>query len=351
VERRTRAGGTRRIPPGPAARAAFTLVEVLLVIALIAVILGLGLGAFARLDLGDRVAVAIVQDALRSAQNFAVGRAAPPRVRFDVESGAMRAEGMQVVGTWHFEDESLRGAFGLDGSLYGGRIVDDGFQGKALSFVGEPSRSKAEFAVQFDPAWDLRDGFSLRVALRPHGGTGRLTGGAVLALGESAGLETTESGAVRAWIAAGVADENGEVRRGGRIPIETYPLALVDGRWSVVEVQYDRRQLRLWIDGALAAEVAEVAPVWNLDGPIVISPATRPWAGAVDSLVVSCIAAREESRLPGGVAFAKDSPTEILFAPGGGLDRGVHREPVRLALEFDDGRKASVVVNLYGTVE
>jgi len=334
--------------------AGFTLVELLLVLALIAMILGIGLGAFARLDLGDRVAVAIVQDALRSAQNFAVGRSAPARVRIDPKTGAIRSEGMQVVGTWHFEDLPVTGAFGLEGASFGGGLVDDGFQGRAFSFVGEPSRSRVEIPVQGDPAWNLRDGFTLHVAIRPRSGgspTGGHAGGAVLALGESAGVETTELGAVRGWIAAEFADEHGDPRRGGRIPVETLPLALVDDRWSVVELQYDRKTLRLWVDGALAAAVDEIAPVWKLDGPLVISPATQPWPGAVDNLVVSCVTARDESRLPSGVAFAPGTPKEILFAPGGGLDRGLHREPVRLALDWDDGRKANIVVNLYGTVE
>jgi len=323
----------------------------LLVIALVAMVLGIGLGALSRLDLGDRVAVAIVQDALRSAQNFAVGRAAPARVRLDVKTGAIRSEGMQVVGTWHFEELPLRGAFELEGALLGGRIVDDGFQGHGLSFVGEPSRSKVEIPVQADPAWILRDGFALRVALRPYSGGTTHPGGAVLALGESAGLETTGRGAVRAWIAAEVADERGDVRRGGKIPVETLPHTLVDDRWSVVEVQYDRRNLRVWIDGVLAAGVEEIAPVWKLDGPLVLSPTSQPWPGTLDSLVVSCVTAREEIRLPSGVAFASGTPAEVVFAPGGGLDRGEHREPVRIALEFADGRKASVLVNAYGTVE
>ena len=335
-------------------RAAFTLVELLLVMALIAMILGIGLGALSRLQLGDRVAVAMVQDALRSAQNFAVGRAAPARVRLDLKTGTIRSEGMQVVGTWHFEELPIRGAFELEGALLGGRLVDDGFQGHGLSFVGEPSRSKVEIPVQDDTAWNLRDGFALRVALRPHaGGTSRdgNAGGAVLALGESAGLETTAHGAVRAWIAAEVADDHGDLRRGGKIPVETLPLALVDGRWSVVEVQYDRRRLRLSVDGVLAAEVEEIAPVWKLDGPLVISPANQPWPGTVDSLVVSCVAARDELRLPTGVAFAPGTPEEIVFAPGGGLEGGNRREPVRITLDYDDGQKATVVVNAYGTVE
>jgi hypothetical protein len=51
------------------------------------------------------------------------------------------------------------------------------------------------------------------------------------------------------------------------------------------------------------------------------------------------------------VTFDPATPAEIVFDAGGGLDREVHREPVRLGLEFDDGRKERIVVNLYGTVE
>jgi prepilin-type N-terminal cleavage/methylation domain-containing protein len=328
----------------------FTLIELLLVMALMALILGVGVGMFARLDLGERVAVALVQDALRSAENFSVARTAPARVRIDAKTGEMRVEGMLVVGSWQFESEPIRGAFGLEGSMTGGRIVDEGFQGKALSFVGEPPRSRVEIPVQSDPAWNLHDGFALRCALRPHGREGE-GGGAVLALGETLGLETNSSGGAHAWFSAEVSDERGEIRRGGRIPVEAPAGTLVPERWSVVEIQYDRRSLRLLVDGALAAEVEENAPVWRIDGPLVLSPSGSPWPGAIDALSVSAVAARDQSRLPSGAAFAAGTPAEIVFAPGGGLDRDVHKEAVRLAVQLEDGRQIQVRVNLFGTVE
>ena len=44
-------------------------------------------------------------------------------------------------------------------------------------------------------------------------------------------------------------------------------------------------------------------------------------------------------------------PSEVAFAPGGGLDRSLHLAPVRIPLAFDDGTLRTVTVNLYGTVE
>jgi prepilin-type N-terminal cleavage/methylation domain-containing protein len=326
----------------------FTLVELLLVMALIALILGVGVGMFTRLDLGDRVAVALVQDALRSAQNFAVARSAPARVRLDAAHGTIVADGMLVVGTWHFESFPPSGAFGIEGAAQGGHLVDDGFQGKALSFAGEPARSHVEFPVQDLSSWNLHEGFQLRCALRPT----KDGGGAVLALGETLGLETTANGGVRAWFAPEVREEDAAtVRRGPRIPIDAPPETLVPDRWMVVEIQYDRARFRLLVDGAEAASVAESSPVSRVDAALVLSPANRAWPGAIDDLSVSASAARDESRLPKHARFASGTPAEIRFAPGGGLDRDVHHGPVELALEFDDGRRSSISVSLFGTVE
>ena len=328
-------------------RRGFTLIEMLLVIALMALVLGIGIGMFSRLDLGDRVALALVQDALRSAHNFSVARSAPARVRIDAATGTIEAEGMLVIGTWHFEAHPPVGAFGLEGSAQGGHLVEDGFQGRALSFEGEASRSRAEIPVQDDPAWNLREGFSVRCALR----AAKDRGGAVLALGETLGLETKADGGVQAWFSPEVDSERGVVSRGGRIPIEAPASTLVPDRWSAVEVVYDRRFLRIVVDGACAAEVQETAPVSKVETALVLSPSSSPFPGAMDNLSVSAVAARATSVLPKGARFAQGTPAEILFAPGGGLDRSAHREPAKFALELEDGRRVPVVVNLFGTVE
>ena len=112
----------------------------MLVMGLLAFVLGAGLGAFASLDPGRRAAVGLVQDIVRSAHNTAIARRAPARVRIDAATGEIVAEGMAVVGTWHFEDESLSGGGGLDAVGVGtdDGLTADGYLGRGLDLSGAP---------------------------------------------------------------------------------------------------------------------------------------------------------------------------------------------------------------------
>jgi prepilin-type N-terminal cleavage/methylation domain-containing protein len=190
----------------------FTLIELLIVMSLVALLLGFGLGVFANIDVGSRVAVGSVQNVLRTAHNWAVARIAPSRVVIDAAAGTLRAEGHQVVGTWHFEEEAIKGAFGIDGVRFGGEIVPGGYQGHALSFVGQPARSHVELPLQNDPAFDLTHGFALRFALRPAEGAG----GVLLDGGRVIGIETTGDGALKAYFVAQRAENEAASGRAAR---------------------------------------------------------------------------------------------------------------------------------------
>ncbi|MBK7641753.1 MAG: prepilin-type N-terminal cleavage/methylation domain-containing protein [Planctomycetes bacterium] len=329
------------------ARSGFTLMELMAVMMIIAVLLGVGAGMFRRIDFSDRVARPLVQSVLRSAQNWAVARGTPALVRIDKQAGTLCAEGQLVVGTWHFERLPIVGAFGLDGTQFGGQLVDDGFQGKALSFVGEPARSSVEIAVAQDPAFDLRDGFCVRCALRIQPGASA----AVLSIGDVVGLDVEDGGALSAWFVAERLDEEQRPVRGGRIPLRGGVGALVPGRWEQIELSYDRTAFELRVDGVRIASTSEDARVWHLEGPLRISPGQTTFAGALDSLVVSAVGASEVSKLPSDSHFGPDTPTEIYFQPGGGLDRARHPEALRIRLLRDDGPESLVIVQPYGTVE
>jgi prepilin-type N-terminal cleavage/methylation domain-containing protein len=328
-------------------RAGFTLVELMAVMLIVALLFGVGAGLFGRIDVSDRVGRPLVQSVLRSAQNWAVSRGAPALVRIDRARGTLRAEGPVVVGTWHFEALPIRGAFGLDGTQSGGRLVEDGFQGQALSFVGEPARSGVDIAIQGDPAFDLAEGFCVRCALRVEPEAAAV----VLTIGEVVGLEVGENGALACWFVAERRDEQQTPLRGGRISLHAGAHTLVPGRWEQVELRYDRNAFELFVDGARVAQVAEQTRVWRIEGALKLSPGQTPFAGAIDSLVVCAVGASEEAELPRSTHFAPDAPSEILFQAGGGLDRARHPEAVHLRLLRDEGPESVVTVQPYGTVQ
>lgn len=334
------------------ARRGMTLLELLLVMGLIGVLLGAGVGLIASVDVGHRAAKGMVQSVIRAARNSAVARGASSRVVIDRGARTIRADALEVVGTWHFEGGSdvVRGAFEIDGTNQGALHVDDGFTGRALAF--QPgARGRAEIPVHLYSAYDLSEGFRLEFALRLDG----QSGGRVLRIGESVGVEVSAAGAMRCWFVPRVLDSNGSEMKGGKASIEAQPGTFPPGVWRRVAFHYDRRGLVLEVDGVRIeppkGNEPETAAVWRLEGPLVIGDSQGGFTGSIDTLVLSAVGASESAKLPDFVEFDATTPAEIVFDAGGNLDRARHREPVRFALEQVEGRRYPITVGLYGTVE
>ena len=327
-------------------RSGMTLLELLLVMCILGMVLGTGVGIFASLDFGKRQARGYVKNALRSAQNSAIHRQAPARIHIDRERGVLTAEAMQVVGTWRFEDQSLAGALGMGGVLSGGaRFVEDGFLGDGLYLSGVAG-TQAEIPVKTDPAFDFRAGFSIECALR-RGGTG---GGQAVVVGNIAGLDVGNDGRLRGWFIPRVV-EKGEEKPGGRVLVESEPGLARPDEWLRVRLEYDRSALTLTADGVPVAVLDETAEVWDLDLPLLLSGKGFPFEGTLDDLVIACVVASDEVPLPETVRFGADTPTDVWFAAGGGLDPSRHAAPVVLTLEYEDGQRESLFVGAYGTVD
>lgn len=322
-----------------------TLLELLLVMMILAVVLGGGLGLFAALDLGRRQAVGLVRNVVRTAQNTAIVRRAPARVRLDRTARTLTAEALRVIGTWHFEGRALSGAFDLDGEVRGAEFVEDGFLGDAISFDGGAG-AVAEVPVQRSPAFDFAQGFSLACAVRKA----EVGAGWLVRIGSVLGLRANDAGEIEGRFTAEIM-KDGSPQRGGDVLVRS-PLGMLPAeRWTRVRLEYDRAQLVLFVDDVPVASVDESAPVWGVDGPLVLSDEARPFTGELDSLVVSAVVGDEEARLPDGVNLPADAPAELVFDAGGSLDRRRHKGPVVIRLDFDDGTSESVVVGVYGTVE
>jgi len=337
--------------------AGLTLIELMAVVTLLSFIIGIGLGMFAGLDPGRQVAASLVQNALRSAHNSAIARGSSARVRIDGKAGRLSAEQVSVIGTWHFEAEPIVGAFELDGAVHGmdrGYIDDDGYQGRSLALDGQPEGAWIEIPVQTDPAYDFGAGFGLDFALRIDADRAAklLDVGRVLLVGVRRGgvLEVAFMNEVEEDEASTALDQ-GVARAGGKIVLRTPPGSLRPGRWTRIGVAYDRARFTITVDGVEVASLDEAAPVWRVEHPLVIGGGQTTFPGSLDSLVISAVKVGQAIVLPEGVRLAAGTPDEVLFAAGGALDPRRHGAPVGVTLEYADGQRQTIKVNLYGTVE
>ena len=332
----------------PAARRrGLTLIELLLVMALIGLVVGGGLGVFAALDLGKNQALGLVKNTVRAAQNTAIAQETPARVRLELAEGRLWAEALMVIGTWHFEDEDLAGSFGIGGVLRGADLTEDGYLGRALHFDGRTPGALARLAVHERPSFQLRHGFAVECAVRREA-TGAAT---LVSVDEVVGLQVTRYGALRGWFYPEIEDETGFRGTGPRVVVESEPGLVPLDRWVRLAVVYDRRELSIFQDGVRLASVAEEAPVFAIDGPLEVGDRHQAFAGRIDDLVISAVETGEETELPDGVVFASDSAADVRFDAGGGLDRRHHRGPVVIGLIYEDGTRVDVNVGIYGTVD
>jgi prepilin-type N-terminal cleavage/methylation domain-containing protein len=333
-----------------ARRRGFTLLELLLVMGLIGVIAGIGLGMFASFDPGRRAALGLVQNVLRQAQQSAVARRAPAAVRIDTVSSTLTAEALEVAGTWHFETPSLEGGRGIDAIPFdfpGDFLTSDGYTGSALDFTRGSRRSRVQVELDEDPLLDPRRGFSLDVALRAEA----LSTAKLIDLGTVVQISVRADGGVDGRMVTRRLDDVGREVAGPPIVVRSGPGALRMGRWTRVTLAYDRRELTLSADGVLLASRGEERDLWNLSGPLVLGDPQQGWQGALDQLVLATVRASEEYTLPESVRFDARTPKLVRFLAGGSLDPALHAGTVEFGLEFDDGGKDEVVVNLFGTVE
>lgn len=328
--------------------AGLTMLELLLVMGLLGVLLGAGVGVLASINLGERAAVGLVQNAIRSARNSALARGAGARVTLDLERAELTAQALEVVGTWHFENQpTLSGAFELDGAAHDTVLVDDGFVGKALSFP-RGSQALASMSIQAAPSFDLSQGFRLAFALRvDENGAGR-----VLRVGDTIAVDALGKGVVRAWFTPQVLDSTGREMKGGKVVVESASSPDAGSEWRRIVLDYDRRRLLLSLDGIEVARAESDAPVWRIDDALRIGDPRSGFVGSIDNLVVSAVGASESVKLPEGVLFAPDSATAIQFDASGALDREAHSEPLEIRLVFEkDARTRVIRVGMYGTVE
>ncbi len=342
TNQRTDAHRNVRLASAPSA--GFTLLELLTVLTLFSILLGIGVGAFKKINLGRALAVAQVKDALRAARLFAIEQSSLARVDIDPEKNTIRASGFQSTGNWHFEDDRSRG-WPNDATLSGGAtLIEEGAIGRAI-FLAAGDAGVVDLGRS--PSFDADAGLKFDAFVRiPPGG-----GGLLVEKGEAFRLmitpDRTAAGSVRV--------RQGEASGGDRddmIHVETSDPIPLD-RWSRVEMIYDGFTLRLSIDGRERARLENqerLDPRPDPAAELTLGSLRTPFVGGIDEVRFALMASQDVPPLPDGVTFA--GAGTVWFDRRGNLDGNHHRQPVTISLLFDENRRSrDVVVGLLGEIQ
>lgn len=310
--------------------AGFTLLELMVVMAILGVLLGMSAAVFSKASRSYRFVSVVNQAAtiLRAARNDALASESLATVRLEEREDGffLSAVTQRTLASWHLEEP---GETCLGKTLSGGQAWPKGKIGGCL-------------------------------AVAP---------GNVISAGPSTGLPAREGLAMSAWFNGEEAGASDQVLfdYGGQLTVSwlddgsleaqvagisarTGPLLMLPYRWVQVEVVYDRSQLTLVVNGIVQASVACDSPLNLSAAPVTISSKSRPFAGLVDEWRIAVFNRPEEIRVPEDVKFVA-GPRTIRFTSQGRLDPNVH--PQGAALVFYDPNKErwrEVAVSAIGRV-
>lgn len=310
-----------------------TLIELLVVLMVIAVLLGLGVGAFSGLHLsyqGD-AAIERVKSTLRRTRNFAIGEGTTARVTFDKAAGTVTGAGLSCVALFHLEDET--GAFDRKLSISGGSLVPDGRFGSGLRLSPGVEAGTEARPGDADPS-----GVAAEIWVRPESASG----GTLLSQGSS----------WRLALGAGNLPEAECDTVDGPISVAAPgAFRLPAGRYSRVGFVYDRESLRLSVDGAEVASEPATAPLRrDREAPLRVGAAGEPFEGVVDEPKIHAVAGRETMKLPPDLSIAS-APAFIQFDASGRLDPRVHESGAAVEFALAGGGTRTLLVSALGAVQ
>lgn len=294
-------------------RRAFTLIEILVVISIIAVMMGLGIGMIQRAGTGNL----LMQTTSAAANLIATARISafgPSNAYVTIDTdeaggGVMRVFRQRMVFTWHaenFEDASVLEVLRREGAA---EIATD-------AKVPSPLGNHVEFdgasrVVLADRPWQhFRDGFSIECSVNIDKDTNRQS----MTLFQKKGAFEVKlvSGASGRWgVEAKVTlapDAKGEgggqyaLKTGERGATEVLEWAnpILAGRWADIRIAYDRNEFTIQVNGSVRGvrkdkQNAMRPAVGDRRADIVIGDS---YQGGFDTLIIGGIYEDDDDRYP-----------------------------------------------------
>jgi len=316
--------------------AGFTLLELVIVMAILSALLGLGVGAFRSLARPEQTALQQVKDALRRARLFARAEGVPASVVVQPERGQLFTVAMRTVGNWHFEDSAGTG-WPRDADHREGRILSDGALGAALALEGSAQLEIGDLPASFNSP----HGFGVDFYVQPAPEGRPMT---LLERSGSWALELNREGllAVRLFL-LDASNSEGTAREF----VHEVPAAhLSPNHLTRLTVVFDGRTLRVAVRGArIEADTLFESPQELVNVPtmpVTTGVVPRQFRGVLDELRLASVIQGDPILLPEEVEL--EGPQAVVHVDATGrLDPAWHRTPLRIQFQHGEPLQRTVV--------
>jgi len=361
---------THRLPPSGGAgsrlsrAAGVTLVELLVVLALIGVLMGIGISMYANLGKQSVFSASVtrVLSAINRVRNSSVTHPAALQLTAgSAEKGDLSSiRGIEFVTMFQSQceplsaenNEVLVGAYGRDGRLTPGAEFRDGVIGKAL-FVRGAAVNCGNYS-----AYDATDGVAVDLWVFPEGNQG----GTLVSRGSGLSLSLLRRGTglgIRFDLAFAAGTEDASTATASTIAItrsfEPKDFVLPPNRWTRIRASYDRSAVVLAVDqgrgpverfrqperGALMP--TREAELFLAGG----GGAGASFLGGIDDVRIEGVLGENPEPLPHPIEILGRS-RRIWFL-GGKLDPAHHSRPETIILKSGK-REREVVIGTEGTI-
>lgn len=339
-----------------------TLIELMVVLALMATLMGIGISMYANLGKQGVFSAtsARVLAAINRVRNSSMTHPAALQVNAgDPDKGQeISVRGVEFVTMAASQCEPpaegetvLQGALDRNATLPPGASFQDGVIGKAIVLAGGG-------ALDFGnhPAYDATEGVCVDVWVNPAAGGA----GTIVRRGDGLGLYLTrgsEGPGIRfelSFVSTGTGTTPSESATPDSRKFEARGAVVPVGRWSRIVATYDRSAVTISLDTGRGPveklrerETAPLAPSRKAD-LYVGGSSEGSFRGAIDDLRIEGVLGEAYEPFPPQVQV--EGPTRRIRFLGGKLDPAYHTRPEVLVLKFGS-RTRQIVIGLEGSVE